>query len=56
MKARYEGEWTVWKSEGDTEQWVFPQVILTDQETATVVHIMTETMFPRHYYTFGGKV
>ena len=55
-KARYEGEWTTWES----GQWGFPQVIITEQEkndvVATVVRIMTEAMFLRHYYMFGGKV
>ena len=48
------------KVRGDTEQWGFPQVIITEQEkndvVATVVRIMTEAMFLRHYYMFGGKV
>ena len=45
---------------GDTEQWVFPRVRLTEKEKnkimAVVIKIITETMFRTHVYTFGGKV
>ena len=47
------------KVRGDQEQWEFPQIILEDWEKkailAAVIRIATETMFRRHYYTFGGK-
>ena len=47
------------KYRGDTEQWIFPRVVLTDEEkkelVATVVQIMTEALFRNHFYTFGGK-
>ena len=45
---------------GDTEQWVFPRVVLTELEkkelVATVVEILVDAMFTKHYYTFGNKV
>ena len=47
------------KLRGDTEQWVFPRVVLTETEkkdlVATVVQIMTEALFENHFYTFGNK-
>ena len=48
------------KYRGDTEQWLFPQVTLTDREKkliiAEVVKICTEVMFEHHLYIFGGRV
>ena len=45
---------------GDTEQWVFRNVKLTKTEKneiiATVIRIMTNTMFDTHVYSFGGKM
>ena len=47
------------KARGDTEQWIFPQVKLEEWEkrelVAVVVEILTEALFSKHYYTFGGK-
>ena len=45
---------------GDQEQWVFPtDIILQEWERkeiiASVIKIATETMFRKHFYTFGGK-
>ena len=46
------------KERGDTEQWIFPRVVLEEWEirelVGTVVEIMTRTLFAKHYYTFGG--
>ena len=45
---------------GDTEQWRFPKVKLTEEEKrmilAEVIKIVAEVMFENHLYTFGGKV
>ena len=45
---------------GDTEQWVWPRVKLTEEERtmviAEVVKILAEVMFQNHLYTFGGQV
>ena len=45
---------------GDTDQWLFPSIKLTEEEKkliiAEVVKICTEIMFENHLYTFGGKV
>ena len=47
------------RTRGDQEQWVFPDVVLGEGEkrqiVACVIKIATETMFKKHYYTFGGK-
>ena len=47
------------RERGDTEQWIFPQVNLEDHEKkeliAVVVEIVTQALFNKHYYTFGGK-
>ena len=44
---------------GDTEQWRFPSVKLTEEEkkeiVATVILIATKFMFSSHLYTFAGK-
>ena len=44
---------------GDTEQWLFPDVVLTEDEQklliATIVSIATQAMFEKHFYEFGGK-
>ena len=44
---------------GDTEQWLFPDVVLTEQEKmlliATIVRIATQAMFDKHFYEFGGR-
>ena len=43
---------------GDQEQWVFPRVVLTEEDKleiiGTVLSIATTTMFSHHYYSFGG--
>ena len=48
------------KEVGDTEQWIFPEVTLSDQEKkeilAAVTRLMVELMFSTHIYTFGGKL
>ena len=45
---------------GDTEQWVFPQITLTEEEkkelVATVVQIVVEALFNHHFYTFGNEI
>ena len=47
------------KERGDQEQWIFPHVVLTQTEKrdliATVVEIITENLFKKHYYSFGGN-
>ena len=44
----------------DQEQWVFPAVVLTEEEKrliiATVVKIACRTLFKNHLYEFGGKI
>ena len=44
---------------GDQEQWEFPHITLEDWEkkqiVACVIRIATETMFKKHYYSFGGN-
>ena len=46
------------KESGDTEQWIFPSVMLEEWEkkllVATVVEIATCAMFQKHFYNFGG--
>ena len=46
------------KARGDTEQWIFPRVILEEWEIrellGTVIEILTTALFENHYYTFGG--
>ena len=43
---------------GDTEQWVFQDVVLTEDEKkeiiAEVVSLATKAMFRNHFYKFGG--
>ena len=43
---------------GDTEQWVFPRVTLTDMDKleilGTVLAIATTSLFSHHFYSFGG--
>ena len=45
---------------GDTEQWIFPRVTLTEEEkkeiVATVIKIAVGAMFEHHYYSFKGKI
>ena len=45
---------------GDTEQWHFPKVKLTERQKrliiAEVIKIIAEVMFKNHLYTFGGQV
>ena len=45
---------------GDTEQWIFPRVVLTPEDKleiiGTVLSIATMAMFKNHYYSFGGKI
>ena len=47
------------KEVGDVEQWVFPQVVLTEEEKVgilgAVVRLLVEILFANHIYTFGGK-
>ena len=47
------------RERGDQEQWVFPTVTLTEGDKkellASVIKIATQTMFQKHYYSFGGK-
>ena len=44
---------------GDTEQWIFPDVVLSEEEKkmliAAVVSIVTKSLFENHFYEFGGK-
>ena len=42
----------------DQEQWVFPAVVLTEEEKRliTVVKIACRTLFKNHLYEFGGKI
>ena len=48
------------KIHGDTEQWIFPQVKLSQEERkeiiSEVIGIATKAMFENHFYNFGGKV
>ena len=45
---------------GDQEQWIFPQVVLSEEEKryilAAVVGIVVEILFSTHLYTFGGEI
>ena len=45
---------------GDTEQWVFPRVILTPEMKleiiGTVLSIAITALFHQHYYSFGGRM
>ena len=45
---------------GDTEQWVFPHVVLSQEDKleiiGTVLSIATTEMFKHHYYSFGGQM
>ena len=45
---------------GDTEQWIFPDIVLTEEEKtrilAAVTGMMVETLFDSHLYTLGGRV
>ena len=44
----------------DQEQWMFPEVVVTDEERkeviATVISIATKELFSNHLYTFANKV
>ena len=44
---------------GDTEQWIFPEITLTEEEKKLIIAevwaITTEKMFHHHLYTFGGR-
>ena len=44
---------------GDTEQWIFPEITLTEKERKLIIAevwaITTEKMFHHHLYTFGGR-
>ena len=48
------------KETGDIEQWIFPEVVLSQEEKkgilAAITRLMTELMFNNHIYTFGGKM
>ena len=54
------GEGPMGLDTGDSEQWRFPRVKLTEEEkkeiVATVMKIATEFMFKSHIYTFAGKM
>ena len=43
---------------GDTDQWVFPRVVLSDQDKleilGAVLSIATTALFTHHFYSFGG--
>ena len=47
------------RERGDQEQWCFPRVVLKEWEKkqiiASVIKVATETMFKKHFYSFGGK-
>ena len=44
---------------GATEQWIFPEVTLTEDEKrrilATCTRLLVEILFKNHIYSFGGK-
>ena len=44
---------------GDQEQWVFPRITLEEWEKkkilAGVIKVVTEAMFKKQYYSFGGQ-
>ena len=48
------------KLKGDQEQWIFMDVVLTEEEkrkiVAEVVALATKAMFNNHFYKFGGKM
>ena len=48
------------KTRGDSEQWIFPDIVMEEWEVrelvGTVVQIMTRALFRRHYYNFGGHI
>ena len=54
------GEGPQGKEIGDQEQWVFPKVILTEDEkreiVATIISIATNALFENHFYHFGGEM
>ena len=45
---------------GDTDQWIFPKVVLTKEDKleiiGTVLCIATTALFKNHYYSFGGDM
>ena len=45
---------------GSQEQWIFPDIVLTEDEKrrilAAVVRVAVEILFSTHLYTFGGEV
>ena len=47
------------KEVGDVEQWVFPQVVLTEEEKVgilgAVVRLLVEILFANHFYTSGAN-
>ena len=44
------------KERGDQEQWIFPHVVLTPVEKKELIAtVVTENLFKKHYYSFGGK-
>ena len=53
------GKGPMGRGRGDQEQWMFPNITLTEEEkrkiTAEVWRIVTEVMFKNHLYTFGGR-
>ena len=59
-KPGMKGEGPRGATKGDTEQWCFPNVVLSDEEKrlliATVVSLATKAMFRLHHYKFGGKM
>ena len=44
---------------GSQEQWVFPEIVLTEEEKrkilAAVIRVAVEVLFSSHLYTFGSK-
>ena len=46
------------KTRGNQEQWVFPEIVLSEEEkreiVAMVVSLATKAMFDLHHYQFGG--
>ena len=53
------GEGPMGRERGDQEHWEFPQVVLEGWEKkqiiASVLKVATETMFRKHYSSFGGE-
>ena len=47
------------RERGDQEQWVFPSIVLTEEDKRTllenVIKVATRTMFEKHSYSFLGR-